>query len=322
MIQLRVLGFVLVMCIVMVAWLLTCGAWQLERVVAGVAPLEPRDFEGFTLVTIGTGGAYENRDRLGPALAIGHASQVVLVDAGRGVADALRAARIPPSQTDTVYLTNLLPENTVGLDDLLSTGWLAGRSTPLRLVGPPGTRALADGINAAGRLGIEGRARALGLALDGARLEALEVAPGFAETTGGLSVRAGDLPGGPLPALAWRFEADGRSLVVGGAGWAPDALVDFSQGANLLVHEAVFVPDETIARELGIEGDMERLRREAALHTAISDVGKLAARARVDTLVLVRLRPPPLYDIQLTSLIDDDFGGRVVIATDGQEIRP
>ena len=110
--------------------------------------------------------------------------------------------------------------------------------------------------------------------------------------------------------------------MVGGSGWAPDALVDFAQGANVLVHEAVFVPDETLARELGIEDDMERLRREAAIHTAISDVGALAARARVDTLVLVRLRPPPVLDIQITSLIDDDFGGRVVVATDGQEIRP
>jgi ribonuclease Z len=321
-IQLRVLGFVLVLGVVMVAWLLTFGAWQLDRVIAGVAPLDPREFEGFTLVTIGTGGAYENRDRLGPALAIGRASRVVLVDAGRGVAEALRAARIPPSQIETVYLTNLLPENTVGLDDLRSTGWLSGRSTPLRLVGPPGTRALADGITAAGRRGIDARARALGLALEGARLEAVEVAPGFAETIGGISVRAGDLPGGPLAALAWRFEADGRSLAVGGTGWAPEALVDFAQGANVLVHEAVFVPDETLARELGIEDDMERLRREAALHTAIADVGNLAARARVDTLVLVRLRPPPVYDFQLTSVIDDDFGGRVVIATDGQEIRP
>ncbi len=322
MIQLRVLGLVLVLSVVAVAWVLTCGAWQLDRTVAGVAPLEPRAFENFTLVTVGTGGAHENRERLGPALAIGRASRVVLVDAGRGVADALRAARIPPSQPDTVYLTSLLPENTVGLDDLLSTGWLAGRRTPLRLVGPVGTQALADGIAAAGRLGFDARARALGLPRDGARLEAVEALPGFAEAKGGLSISAGDLPGGPLAALAWRFEADGRSLVVGGTGWAPDALADFAEGANVLVHEAVFVPDEALARELGIEDDMERLRREAAVHTAIADVGALAARARVDTLVLVRLRPPPVYDIQLTSLVDDDFGGRVVIADDGQEIRP
>jgi ribonuclease BN (tRNA processing enzyme) len=51
-------------------------------------------------------------------------------------------------------------------------------------------------------------------------------------------------------------------------------------------------------------------------------VGGLARRAGVETLVLVRLRPPPVYDIQLTSLIDDEFPGRIVIADDGDEITP
>ena len=40
------------------------------------------------------------------------------------------------------------------------------------------------------------------------------------------------------------------------------------------------------------------------------------------TLVLVRLRPPPVYDIQITSEVDDDFSGRILIADDGDEIRP
>ena len=66
----------------------------------------------------------------------------------------------------------------------------------------------------------------------------------------------------------------------------------------------------------------ERLRREAAFHTGIDEVGGLARRAGVETLVLVRLRPPPVYDIQLTSVIADEFPGRIVIADDGDEITP
>jgi ribonuclease BN (tRNA processing enzyme) len=77
-----------------------------------------------------------------------------------------------------------------------------------------------------------------------------------------------------------------------------------------------------VARELGIEAQAERLQREGALHTALADVGALAARAGVGTLVLVRLRPPPVYDLQITSLVDDSFDGRIVIARDGDEITP
>ena len=54
----------------------------------------------------------------------------------------LRAAEIPLAQPSAVCLTSLTPENTVGLDDRLLTGWLAGRSQPLRVGGPPGTAAL------------------------------------------------------------------------------------------------------------------------------------------------------------------------------------
>jgi ribonuclease BN (tRNA processing enzyme) len=125
-----------------------------------------------------------------------------------------------------------------------------------------------------------------------------------------------------LDAFAYRFEAGGRSAVVGGTGWAPDALVDLARDANLLVHEAIFVPTPEIAEELGYEVDDEQLAREAAEHTTLQDVGALAQKAGVKTLVLVRLRPPPLYDIQITSVVDDDFEGRIVIAADGDEVIP
>ncbi len=318
----RVVGLLLVLGVVVASWLLTCAAWRAERVMAGVVPLDPRDFPGLTVVTLGTGGAYENPDRRGPCTAIALGGRVVLVDAGRGVAEALRAASIPVAQPDTVYLTSLLAENTVGLDDLLLTGWLGGREQPLRLVGPRGTGALATALEASHRAGISARVAALGLPEAAARFEVFEVAGGWAGKAGELSVRAGALPGGPLAALAWRFETGGRSVVVAGTGWAPDPLIAFAREANVLVHEAVFVPTPELAEEIGLAVEPERLRREAALHTSIDDVGGLATRASVETLVLVRLRPPPVYDVQITGVVDDHFSGRIVIADDGDEITP
>lgn len=322
MIQLRVVALFAVFAVVVASWALTCAAWQADRVVAGVAPLDPRHFDAFTLVTVGTGGAHANPRRLGPATAVARGGRVVLVDAGRGVAEALRLAKIPAQQPDSVYLTNLLPENTAGLDDLLASGWLDGRSRPLRVVGPPGTRALATALEAAHASGIEARAASQALPPDGATLDAHEAGPDFAEERDGIAARAAELPGGPLPALAWRFDADGRSAVVAGAGWAPDALVAFARGADVLVHEAVYVPTPEVAAQAGLGVTPEQLAREARLHTTIDAVGALAQRAGVATLVLVRLRPPPVYAIQLTSQIDDAFQGRIVVADDGDEIRP
>jgi ribonuclease BN (tRNA processing enzyme) len=319
----RLFGLFLGLAVAIASWALTCAAWRFDRVAEGVLPLAPREFPRLTLVTLGTGGAYENPARRGPATAVALGREVWLVDAGRGVAEGLRAGKLPVSQPAGVLLTNLLPENTVGLDDLLLTGWRDGRAAPLRVVGPPGTRALLAGIAAGHAQGLAALGAALGLPPAGAAWEATEIAGGWSEARGELVLRAAALPGGPLGALAYRFEVGGRSIVVSATGWAPEALVDFARGASILVHEAAFVPTPEIAGELGIdEAQAGRLAREARLHTALADVGGIAARAGVASLVLVRLRPPPVYDLQITMLVDDSYSGRIVIAEDGDEITP
>jgi ribonuclease BN (tRNA processing enzyme) len=301
---------------------MTFGAWQYQQVAAGIVPIEPRSFPELTVVTVGTGGAYENPDRRGPATAIALGAQIVLVDAGRSVAEGLRNATISVAQPGRVLLSNLLPENTEGLDDLLLTGWIQGRAVPLRLIGPTGTAALAGGILQAHAVGIAARAASLGLDPAGAEFAVLEIDDGWSDETDGLSIRAAALPGGPLPGLAYRFEGGGRSAVVAAGGWAHDALVTLAQGADLLVHEAAFIPDPEIAAKIGVDTDPERLRREIALHTLLGDVGGLASRAGVGTLVLVRLRPPPVYDIQISSEVNDTFGGTIVIPDDGDVLTP
>ena len=318
----RFIGLCIALAVAATSWVLTCSAWQYDRILAGIAPLEPRRFDRLTLITIGTGGASENPRRRGPCTAVGWGSRVVLVDAGRGVAEALRAAEIPASQPDTVFLTSLLPESTVGLDDLLFASWLGERRQPLRLIGPVGTRKLAEALVAGHGRGIAGSVEARDLPPAAARFEAVEVDGGWSERLDDLSVSIASLPDGPIEALAYRFEWRGRSAVIDGAGWGGETLERFARGANLLVHEAVFVLTPEVAAQLEMPVEPERLRREAAFHTGIDEVGGLARRAGVETLVLVRLRPPPVYDIQLTSLIDDEFPGRIVIADDGDEITP
>jgi ribonuclease BN (tRNA processing enzyme) len=250
---------------------------------------------------------------------VGAGSRAVLVDAGRGVAEALRAAGVSVIQPDTVFLTRLSPENTVGLDDLLLTGWLLPRERPLRLVGPPGTVALARGLEAAHAAGVAARGEALGLPAAGARFEAVEVGDGWQATSGPLTARAAALPGGPTPALAWRFEANGRAVVVGTAGWGEDALVALATGADVLVHDAFWSESLEQAIEAGAD-DPERLRAESRWLTPLDDVGAIAARAGVETLMLTRLRPPPLYDFMFGRIVGEDFDGRLVVAEDGEEI--
>jgi ribonuclease Z len=318
-VKLRVIAIVLALGIGLASWGTTYLTARFKRMAEDLQWLEPRSFDGLAIVTIGTGTAYENPSRLGPATLIGTGNRAVLVDAGRGVAEALRQARVPVTQPDTVFLTRLSPETTVGLDDLLLTGWLVPREGPLRLVGPPGTKALAEGLRAAHSAGVAGRSASLGLPAEDARFDAIEIGDGWEASSGALAVRAAALPGGPTAALAYRFEAAGRAVVVGTAGWGQDRLVELATGADALVHDAFWGGSLEQAIEAGAD-DPERLRREVAWLTPLESVGTVAARAGVETLVLTRLRPPPLYDFMFGRIVSESFDGRLVVADDGEEI--
>ena len=93
-----------------------------------------------------------------------------------------------------------------------------------------------------------------------------------------------------------------------------------ARSADLLVHEAFHTDSVELAIEAGAD-DPDRLRREAALHTSLQEVAELAQRSGVHTLVLVRLRPPPLFDFQYTGRVGEAFSGRISIARDGSSTR-
>jgi ribonuclease BN (tRNA processing enzyme) len=299
----------------------SCQIWRYNDLAEGIAWLEDRRFERETLIAIGTGGAAENPHRGGPATAIGVGQRIVLVDAGRGVADGLRHCQIPIAQPDTVLLTSLLPENTLGLDDLFLTGWNTPRAKPLRLIGPPGTRARAEAIAAAYGPSIDALAAARGVAPDGARLEIVEIGDGFSEERDGFVLRAGAVGDAPQPSLAYRFEANDVGIVVAGTNPDPEKLAAFARGAHLIAAEGFHAESITLAEKANAP-NLSQLKREATLHMPLQEFGKIGMDARVPLLLVTRLQPPPLFDAQYETAVGETYRGSVVIAGECTEIAP
>ncbi len=313
----------LVLGILILAWVAAGVLWRAAEMAEIVAPLDKRTAVELEVVAVGTGNEYENPERLGPSTAIVAGETVVLVDAGRGIGEALRSAKIPVDQPGLVVLTNLLPLNTLGLDDLLFTGWLAPRTAPLRVVGPTGTRALVESLEAAHATGRDALGAGLALPAEGARIEVQEVGDGHTEEIGPLRIEARALPGGPLPTLAWRFSKGEHRVVVSGSGWGREELASFAANADALVHEAAYLPTPEELAGTGAEVPYpERLALEAKLHTSILDVGDLAREAQALRLVLVRLRPPPFFELQVRSLVANDYEGEIVVPEDGEVVYP
>ncbi len=321
----RLLFLAMVIGVLILAWVGAGVLWRAAEMADLVAPLDEAVYNELSVVAIGTGNLFENPERGGPAMAVGIGKTVVLVDAGRGVAEGLRYSKIPLAQPSVVFLTNVLPFNTMGLDDLLHTGALAGREMPLRVVGPEGTRALVEGLTAAHALGRDALVGAFDLASQGASIEVIEVGDGHSEEVDELRAEARALPGGPVPTLAWRFTDGAARVVVSGSGWGQDALEAFAAGADALIHEAAYLPTVAELEGTGTEilpADQARIELERKHHTSIEEIGELATRAQVGRLVLVRLRPPPFFELQPRSLVANDFAGEILIPEDGDLVFP
>lgn len=299
----------------------TCQGFRYRELAEGIAWLPDRSFGQPVVIAAGTGATHENPNRLGPVTAVGVGPRVVLVDAGRGIAEALRRCSIPVAQPDTVLLTSLHPENTIGLDDLLFTGWNAPRTKPLRVLGPPGTRALAEAIAASHAATIAALAAARGVDAAGARLETVEIGDGFRETHDGLQIGAAAMGTAPLASFAYRFETADRSWVVSGLNPDPEKLVALGTGATLLVGAGFYAQSVEMGIEAGAE-NAEQLRREAALLLPLQRLAGAAARAGVGTLLVTRLQPPPLFDEQYRTAVREQFAGNAVIAHECDEVAP
>lgn len=126
----------------------------------------------------------------------------------------------------------------------------------------------------------------------------------------GLKVTAITVDHGEVPALAFRVDAGGRSIVVtGDLASRTDALVTLAKDADLLVYDAA-VLDPPAAPPILYE-----------LHTSPSRIGQVASQAGVATLLLSHLTPSVTENQeQVRSSIRSKFAGPIDFAFDCQRV--
>jgi ribonuclease BN (tRNA processing enzyme) len=140
---------------------------------------------------------------------------------------------------------------------------------------------------------------------------------------GNLKVTAAVVPH-PLVehALAYRFDSSDRSIVISGDTAPSESLIRLAEGADVLVHEAMYLPavDRMVARN----PSAPRLREHLlASHTSAEDAGRIAQAAGVKLLVLSHLAPaddPSVTDENWIDAAHVHFRGRVIVGKDLMEI--
>lgn len=122
------------------------------------------------------------------------------------------------------------------------------------------------------------------------------------------------------PAFAFRLDSDSGSVVVSGDTGPCDNLVRLAEGANLLVHEVI--DEEYVARhyENGRTAQQRAMiAHHLSAHTTVPQVGEVAERAGVPTLVLTHFVPGDI-DVPRWHEAGKHFSGHLVIGEDLQRI--
>jgi ribonuclease BN (tRNA processing enzyme) len=124
------------------------------------------------------------------------------------------------------------------------------------------------------------------------------------------------------PSLGYRFDTADRSIVISGDTTPVASLIALAKGADVLVHDALFLP--------GIERLAARVPNASALrksvlshHTTAEDAGRVAREAGVKLLVLSHLVPPDDPEITDQMWLDAagrEFSGQIVVGRDLLEV--
>jgi ribonuclease BN (tRNA processing enzyme) len=295
---------------------------------------------GTRLITLGTaGGPVPRAKRAQSSNLLIVNGTPYLIDAGDGTARRLAKLKFNLRSLGTIFITHGHNDHTGGLPHLLSVQWGAQRSQPINVYGPPGTQGMIKA--AIGYLNYDAEIRIS----DGSRTTPIEqvffghdIGSGQVYQDANITVTAVEnthfhfpagSPGyGKYKSYSYRFKTPDRVILFTGDTGASDALTGLAKDADILVSEVVSVDDVKESRirdgrwqAMSPKEQQEYIRHMIEEHITPEQIGKMATKANVKTVILSHLTPRPDSD-DYTAWADEvrkHFSGQVLIAEDLKE---
>lgn len=277
------------------------------------------------LILLGTGGGPR------PSKLRWSTSQVIVangvpyvIDCGNGVAIRLTEAGVRLATLRHVFVTHHHSDHNADYGNLLLLAWTAGLRTRVDTWGPPPIAKMTrlffelNAYDIQTRIADEGRVPLLPL------VNVHEMSEGgLVVKDENVTVTAALVDHPPVvPAFAYRFDTPSRSIVISGDTNRSDNLIRLAKGADIPVHEALWVP--AVDRLVATVPNAATLKKHIIdSHTSVEDCGKVAAAAGVKTLVLSHIVPkddPTVTDQMWIDAARTQFKGQIVVARGLMEV--
>lgn len=287
-----------------------------------------KDAKGTKLVILGTTGGpapmLPGRTRHMTSHVMLSNGAAYVLDCGLGVTNQYARTGIPFSALKSIFITHHHPDHNVEYGPLLIVGWVQGMPLDVRAFGPPPLMQMTEDFLRAYRQTVDFWSEDFQLA-PLTKLEVQEIAAaGAVMQDDNVKVSATIVEHPPVrPAFGYRFDFKDRSIAFSGDTVAVEAMATLAKGADVLVHEALYLPAldaylrDRIAKGFPVKYDAFMAHMKAD-HTPVEDVGRIAQEAGVKTLVLSHLTPG------LDGIKDDEwrdgaakyFKGEIIVAKD------
>ncbi len=297
---------------------------------AQMPPKMKRHAGPFTVITVGTGCPEPVIGRSGPCTLVQYKGNYFMVDVGDGTTKRLCEAGIQVSAINNVLFTHHHADHNEGYVKWLINSWMVGRKK-LDLVGPPKTKELQEMILKFYGEDLKYRSTLQGLSLDAiynANIQELEGSKNF--NLAGVKITTAELTH-TMYNLGYRFDVDGKSIVVSGDTSFDEDLITLSKNADILVMDSGMVPNK------GMVGASRPLKpgqkppkhmppknidkTSVKPHPGPGEVAKMSIAANVKKLVLTHFPP---FDVDEAATIkgikNAGFKGEVIIGKDLMEI--
>ena len=232
-----------------------------------------------------------------------------VVDIGDGSNQNLRSWNIDFSDIQAVLITHLHSDHIADLPGLHQNAWVVGeRTSKLKVFGPEGVDQLTQGIEMAYAHDYVFRNEHHGDAIApleyaGFDTSVIDLNDPVIFDNGELKITAFKVVHEPIdPALGFKFEYKGRSLVITGDTSYTQSVIDNSMNVDVLFHEAqanhMLAVIENLQRSLGMDLLATVLDDITTYHTTLIEAAEVANKANVKKLVFYHLTPAPRNYIQ------------------------
>lgn len=297
----------------------------------GLAPSRTLDPEaGLSVILLGTGIPLPNSERATACTAVIAGDRVFLVDTGRNCVVPITEAGL--RDLEGIFYTHYHSDHFIGLGELLLNAAIAGADIPVSVHGPVGAKEVVDGLVATYRLDLKYRVDHHGDKFSGDATIPIvtEHEPGVVYDERGLRITMFTVVHPPIvPAVGYRFEYKGKTVVVSGDTIVCPELAAASRNADLLVSEALnaqlFQPVLAAARNSNPRW-AKMIEEGIEYHANTLELAKMAQDVGVKKLAITHLMPsiPPTEAMESVFIrgMSDFYKGPIIVGRDGTEVTP